>query len=107
MDIFVLASYAEACGRVVLEAMSCAKPIVATNSGGTPEIIKDGISGFLFEPGNVQALADKIAFLANNPDFAKKIGETARTRIEKNFSIEKNVKQIQDVYLELLRDKPR
>ena len=102
MEIFVLSSKDEACGRVVLEAMSSGKPVVATNSGGNPEMIEDGICGFLIRHNDARILAEKIVFLANNPGFAHQMGQAARKRIEENFSIEKNVAQIQDAYLELL-----
>jgi glycosyltransferase involved in cell wall biosynthesis len=104
MDIFVLASDAEPCGRVVLEAMASGKPVVATASGGTPEMIIDGTDGDLFKPGDYQDLADKIIYLSNNSSTAKMRGNAARKRVEENFSIQRNVRQIQDVYLELLCD---
>jgi glycosyltransferase involved in cell wall biosynthesis len=103
MDIFVLSSVYEGCSRVILETMASGKPIVATNSGGTPEIVKDGVNGFLIEPENPKELADKIAFLINNITTAKKMGETGRKTIEENFSIEKNVHQIEKIYLELIQ----
>ncbi len=103
MDVFVLASFAEACGRVILEAMASGKPVIATNAGGNPEMIKDGINGFLFEPGNIKALAEKIAFLVNNLTLANKMGEAGRKMAEENFGIEKNAGQTQKIYLDLIR----
>lgn len=103
MDVFVLASFAEACGRVVLEAMSSGKPVIVTNSGGNPEMVKDEVNGLLFEPGNARALADKILLLANNPMLVNKMGEAGRKMAEENFGIEKNVAQTQKIYLELIR----
>lgn len=102
MDIFILASYTEPCGRVILEAMACAKPVIATDSGGTPEIVIDGVTGRLFKPNDARMLADKTAFLAGNITIAKKFGEAGRRRIEENFKIEKNVEQIEKNYMELI-----
>jgi glycosyltransferase involved in cell wall biosynthesis len=102
MDMFVLASDAEACGRVILEAMASGKAVIATNSGGTPEIVKDKETGFLIEPRNPKDLADKIAFLVNNIAVARKTGEAGRKIVEENFSIEKNVREIEKIYLELI-----
>jgi len=101
MDIFVLASDAEPCGRVIFEAMASGKPLIATDSGGTPEIVQDGVSGYLFTFGDSQGLAEKILYFCNNPDLAKKMGQAGRKRVEDNFSIEKNVRQIEDIYIEL------
>ncbi len=102
MDIFVVTSFLEACGRVVLEAMASGKPVIATNAGGNPEMIKDGINGFLFEPGNVSALAEKITLLVNNITLANKMGEAGRKMAKENFGIEKNAAQTQKIYLELI-----
>jgi len=102
LDIVVLASDAEPCGRVIFEAMACSKPVVATDSGGTPEIVKDSETGFLFRPKQPQELADKIGQLIKNPGLARKMGQEGRKRIEADFKIEDNVKQIQAIYLKLL-----
>ena len=102
LDIVVLVSGAEACGRVILEAMACAKPMVATDSGGTPEIVKDSETGFLVRPKHPEELADKIGQLIKNPGLARKMGQEGRKRIEADFKIENNVEKIQDLYLELL-----
>jgi glycosyltransferase involved in cell wall biosynthesis/GT2 family glycosyltransferase len=102
MDIFVLASDAEPCGRVIFEAMASGKPVVATNSGGTPEIVADAKTGFLVQPGNPEEMAQKIIWLLNNPIQAKAMGEEARKRVEENFKIGTNVKRIEAVYSELL-----
>jgi glycosyltransferase involved in cell wall biosynthesis len=103
MDIVVLASAAEPCGRVILEAMAMAKPLIGTNSGGTPEIIQDGVTGYLFSPQDYTGLAEKIIFLINHRDIAAKIGQSGRSHIEADFTIEANAGKIQDIYLELIR----
>lgn len=105
MDIFVFTSHHEACARVILEAMACAKPIVAVNAGGTPEIVEDGTSGFLVEAGTPNSIAERIAFLLNNKAIAKKMGEEARRRAEEKFNIKKNAEEIQKIYLQLIENK--
>ncbi|MDD5078719.1 MAG: glycosyltransferase [Candidatus Omnitrophica bacterium] len=102
MDIFVLASDAEPCGRVVLEAMACAKPLIATITGGTTEMAQDGITGYFFRPGDHTALAERIIFLIEHADFAKKMGQNGRSRAEACFKIETNARKVQDIYLELI-----
>ncbi len=103
IDIFVLASDAEACGRVVLEAMACAKPIVATDSGGTPEAIENNKDGVLFHFGDEKTLADKIVFMVNNPDFRQKISLAARKMIEEKFTIQAYVRVIESLYTGLAK----
>jgi glycosyltransferase involved in cell wall biosynthesis len=102
MDIFVLASDAEGFGRVTIEAMALAKPVVGTNSGATPEIIIDKVTGLLFTPGDAAELADKLAYLLNNPQLAKQMGLTGRRIVEEKFNIRQHARAIQDIYEELL-----
>ena len=108
MDIFVLASDAEPCGRVVLEAMASGKAIVATGSGGTPELIKDNQTGFLFEAGDMKALAGKLAILIRDRSLSADMGAAGRKRAEEDFSIERNIRATEEIYTELLpRSQPR
>lgn len=104
MDIFVLASFAEPCGRVILEAMSMGKPVVATNTGGTPEIVADRLTGVLIPPKNPHAMAEAIIYLLKNPEIAKNMGYQGRKRAEENFNIVKNVENIESIYEELLTE---
>ncbi len=102
MDIFVMGTDAEPCGRVIFEAMAMKKPVVGTNSGGTPEIVINGETGLLFDYGNTEELASKIDYLLHNPKVSKRMGNAGRTRIEDNFTIDKNVNGIQKEYFTLL-----
>lgn len=102
MDIFVLTSLAEPCGRVLFEAMAMGKPVVATDSGGTPEIVVDKETGILIPPADPRALAQALIFLARNKDSARKMGEAGRKLIERRFTIMENVRQTESVYEELL-----
>lgn len=67
-SIFVLASRTEAMGRVLLEAMACRKPIIASNIGGIPTVVKDGFNGLLFTPGDVDALYRKMKDMLSKPN---------------------------------------
>lgn len=84
-DIFLMCSRNEAFGRVTVEAMYLSKPIVGTKSGGTQEIITDGVSGYLYEPGNVEELVQKIIKLAKAPATIKKMGAAARKEALSKF----------------------
>lgn len=106
MDIFVLGTDAEPCGRVIFEAMAMKKPVIGTNNGGTPEIVVDGETGLLYRYGNAQELADKIAFVLNNPLSIEKMGRAGRKRVEENFTINKYVDKMQEIYLSLIEANP-
>jgi glycosyltransferase involved in cell wall biosynthesis len=68
IDVFVMASKAETFGMVTIEAMACGVPVIASNAGGSPEILDFGKYGFLFEPLNVESLAKKIDLFCGEPN---------------------------------------
>lgn len=72
----------------VLEAMACARAVIATRIGGIPELVRDGETGFLVPPGDVEALAERLAFAAAHGDECVELGRRARTRVEREFSAE-------------------
>jgi glycosyltransferase involved in cell wall biosynthesis len=73
-DIFVLPSLSESFGQVLLEAMSCGLPIVATTAGGIPETIRHGRNGLLVPPGDAAAIVEAVRWLANNSRHRERIG---------------------------------
>jgi Glycosyltransferase len=102
MDIFVLGTDAEPCGRTILEAMAMAKPVIGTDSGGTPEIVADGKTGFLFRYGDFEGLARAITHLLETPHLISNMGNAGRARIEHQFTIERYVEKTQREYLSLI-----
>lgn len=72
---------------VNLEAMAAGKPVVGTCFGGTPEIVQDGMTGFVLDPRDDIKLADALAKLLRNPDLATRMGTAGRLRVEKDFSL--------------------
>ena len=80
-DLFVLPSRHEGLGLVILEAMAAEVPVVASRIDGPQELIRDGATGFLFEMGNAEALADKIMFIARNPATAEHVARRARQHV--------------------------
>jgi glycosyltransferase involved in cell wall biosynthesis len=102
MDIVVLASNAEPCGRVIFEAMATGRPIVATKSGGTPEIISDGVTGVLISPGDPDRLSRVVMELVSNGARRASLGMAGRKKIEDNFSIQSNVYHTEALYASLL-----
>jgi glycosyltransferase involved in cell wall biosynthesis/GT2 family glycosyltransferase len=102
MDVFVLASDAEACGRVVLEAMACGKVIIATNSGGTPEAVADHENGLFFDFNDSAALAARILSVYGNPQDARRLSANARKAAQEKFAIQGYVARIEAIYRELM-----
>lgn len=99
MDVFVHpAVFQDPLPRILLEAAACGRPIVATKTGGIPEIIQDGISGLLVEPGNADALADAVLALLRHPDKAMRLGQEAMKRIEQTFSLRRHISAITAIY---------
>ena len=86
-DIIVVPSrWQEPLGLINLEAGACSKPVVATRVGGIPEVIHDGINGYLVEPGDIEALTAKVITLINDPPGRKFMGESGRRLVEEKFT---------------------
>lgn len=103
-DIFVLHSFQEGLPLVILEAMACAKPVVATDVNGIPEAIQDGLTGLLLKPGDVETLIDSVSKLLSDEDLRLKIGRAARKRAEDLFDIKEYFRKIESIYLKLLNN---
>ena len=82
----------------ILEAFALGKAVVGSKIGGIPELVKDNVTGLLFEPGDAVELADKISWLFNNPIKLKNMGLEARKLIEKNCNPEVHYKNLLKVY---------
>lgn len=89
---------------VNLEAMACKKPLVVTCFGGSPELVQDGISGYVVNPYDVKVMAEKIIYLLKNPEVAKRMGLAGYQRVQENFSLEKQVQEILDWYKRFLHN---
>lgn len=88
----------EAFGLVVLEAMIRGKAVICSRLGGLPEIVDDGITGLLFEPGNAKDLSEKIRYLWERPDLCKKMGEAGKEKALQLYSPEKYYESLMTVY---------
>ncbi|MEO7863085.1 MAG: glycosyltransferase [Nitrospirales bacterium] len=102
LDIFVLPSLSEGIPMALLEAMAASRAVVASRVGGIPEIVEDGVEGFLVEPMNVNGLAERCRQLIESPEAAKKMGEEGRKRVERDFSATAMANRVALVYKELL-----
>lgn len=103
LDILVHCSQAEPFGRVMVEGMAMAKPIVAFADGAVPEIVKDGKTGLLVPPGDVKALARAILSLLGNREQRQEMGRRGRERVEANFDVRPLTRRVEEVYRSLLR----
>ncbi len=101
-SVFVLPSYYEAFGKVVVEAMACGTPVVATKRGGLSEVVDDGKSGFLIDYGSADAIANAVLAILSNEALASKMGEFGRHRVERDFTWNSVATRIDSVYSELL-----
>jgi len=103
LDILVLPSLQEPFGKIVIEAMAMEKPVVASNVGGVPEIVADGKTGLLISPGNADAIRQALEQLIMDRETREQMGIEGRKRVEQMFSLEKNVRKIEQVYKAILR----
>ena len=101
-DLLVLSSVTEALPNVVLEAMACGLPVVATRVGGLPELVVSGETGWLAPPRNPAALAGAIGQLLGDPDTRRTFGRAGRERVVKEFALEAMVRRHEDLFTRLL-----
>lgn len=104
-DIFVLPSYEEGLPSVILEAMACQKPVLATMAGGIPEIVKDGENGILVKSKDTDSLAKAAASLLENKDLLIRMGISGRKAIEENFSCKQSAENLMRIYERLINEK--
>lgn len=101
-DIFCFPTLGEPFGKAIIEAMACAKPVVATNIGGSAEIIQNKKTGILIEPGRSDLLANEILDLLNDGKQMKTIGSNARKLVAQKYSWEKIAVTYHQLYSKLL-----
>ena len=105
-DVFALPSYKEGLPMSMLEAMAAGLPILASPVGGIPEVIQEGREGFLVQPGDVAALADRIVRLAADEGLRTRLGRQSRERANE-FSLDQSVERYLDVFTRAGANHPR
>ncbi len=105
-DIFVLPTYYELFPGVILEAMQCGKPVVTTNTGAIPEMIDDGINGLLVDTKDIVDLAGKIKLLLENAPLRQKLGNAAREKFLKNYTLEQFESNMMSTFDHILNRQP-
>ena len=106
LDLLVLPSHTEGLPNVVLEACAAAVPVVATAVGGTPEVIEDGVSGYLVPPGDPEALAGRIRDLLASEERRREMGFQGRQRVLEHFAFPAQAQQYRELFAELTRSGP-
>jgi glycosyltransferase involved in cell wall biosynthesis len=106
MDLFVLPSINEGISNTILEAMATGLPVVAARVGGNPELIVNGVTGSLYEPGTADTLeSDLMRYIADSR-LRRKHGAAGRHRVVQNFSLESMVVNYLNLYDEILAPSP-
>jgi L-malate glycosyltransferase len=105
--VSVLPSTSEGLSNTILESMAAGIPVVATAVGGTPELVDDGVTGFLVAPRNPAALAQAIGHLLEHPEQAKRMGCAGRDKVVRMFSLDKMINAQERLYEQLIDGKQR
>lgn len=103
MDIVIHPSFAEGFPLAVLESMALGKPVIASKVGGLREAIKDGVNGFLVDPGDVTAIADRWRELLASPELRAGLGQEARKTVFPKYSIDDKVARLSEIWSEMAR----
>jgi glycosyltransferase involved in cell wall biosynthesis len=105
-DLFAMSSVTEGLGTSLLDAMACAKPIVATTAGGIPEIVEDGVSGVLVPPRDHEAMAAAIRRLLQDAALRERMAAAGLARVTARFTVERMVDETARVYERLIAARP-
>jgi glycosyltransferase involved in cell wall biosynthesis len=103
LDVFVLPSLRETFSMAILEAMACGLPVVITNVGSLQEMVANGHEGFIVEPNDLTALADRLNLVLSDRGRAKAIGIAARHRVERDFTLDRMVDQYANLFDRLVQ----
>jgi len=101
IQVLVCCSHIENLPYTLMESMACARPIVATRVGGIPDLVEDGVTGYLVEDGDAGSLAEHLERLAADADLRARMGEAGRRKLEREFSPDRCRERMRDLYLEL------
>jgi L-malate glycosyltransferase len=105
-DLFLLPSQLESFGLAALEAMACEVPVIATNVGGVPEVVENGVDGYLVEPGDVKLAAKYAIDLLSRSDGGREIGQLARAHAKKKFCANDVIPMYEQYYERVLEQQP-
>jgi len=101
-DAFVLPSGNEGTPVSAIEALGAGRPVVATRVGGVPDVVRDGVDGYLVEAGDVAGLAEALARLAADPELRDRMGAAGRERVLPRYAVERLIDDVDRLYRSLL-----
>jgi glycosyltransferase involved in cell wall biosynthesis len=102
MDLMVLPSLSEGLPNVVLEAFAASKPVVASDIGGVPEVVEEGISGYLVPPGRAEPLARAILKMLGDPAKMQSMGAAGYERVRREFTFEAQTEKLEAIYRQMI-----
>ena len=101
MDVELVCSLCEGFGRVTVEAMMSSNPVIGSDTGATPELVRDGENGYLYQKGNVDDLAGKMEIFLNYPEKIRVLGNNAYAWSTKMFTGKRNAELLEKLYAEI------
>lgn len=101
-DAFLLPSANEGTPVVAIEALAAERPVVATRVGGVPDVVRDGVDGFLVDVGDVDGLAARLAELSRDPELRRRFGEAGREAVVPRYRVSRLIDDVDALYRELL-----
>jgi glycosyltransferase involved in cell wall biosynthesis len=103
-DALLLPSANEGTPVVAIEALASGRPVVATRVGGVPDVVSDGVDGFLVDVGDIDEMTKRLAQLASDPELRAAMGDAGRMRVIPRYRVERLIDDVDALYRELLRD---
>jgi L-malate glycosyltransferase len=103
MDVFVAMSHSESFGVAVVEASACAKPVIVSRSGGLPEVVEHGKTGFVLEDSSPENLSSCLLKLTEDNELAQQMGGEGRQRVLRRYSWDKSLGVMQNAYHQTLK----
>lgn len=107
IDVFILPSFTEGLPNVILEAFAVRKPVVATRVGGTPEVVEDGVCGFLALPHEISVMAKHLLALSENPALRQQMGTRGFERTQELFAFEQQTRLYEELYEQIAASRSR
>ena len=107
MDVYLMSSQFEGLPIALLEAMAMELPVVVTAVGGIPEVVREGKTGFLVPTGRPKELAKLVRKLLEDADMRQSMGQAGRKLVVENFNMERMVRELEEVYLNVLQERTR
>ncbi len=101
-DVYTMPTFEEPCAVAFLEALAMRKPVVALDSGGTPQLVDHGKSGLLSKPKDIEGLARNLLEVMSDPELRKRMGDHARRRVEEYYTPQRLADEIEKIYRDIV-----